>query len=73
MWMWLCVERESYLGFENRVKKKDCEAKKDTKRVVYMVMDQKAREALEKVDSCRDGRKLFRITKQRVGNDVEWG
>ena len=38
-----------------------------------MVMDQKAREAVEKVDSCRDGRKLFRITKQRVGNDVEWG
>ena len=22
MWMWLCVERESYLGFENRVKRR---------------------------------------------------
>ena len=30
-------------------------------------MDQKAREAVERVDSCRDGRELFRITKQRVG------
>ena len=28
-----------------------------------MAMDQKAREAVEKVDSCRDGRDLFRIAK----------
>ena len=37
-----------------------------------MATDQKAREAVEKVDSCRDGRELFRISKQRVGknNDV---
>ena len=70
MWMWLCVERESYLGFENsrneEDRKKYCEAKKEAKRVVYMAMDQKAREAVEKVDSCRDGRELFRIAKQRV-------
>ena len=32
-----------------------------------MAMDQKAREAAEKVDQCRDGRELFRIAKQRVG------
>ena len=31
-----------------------------------MVMDQKTREAVEKVDSCRDGCDLFRIAKQRV-------
>ena len=48
-------------------KKKYCEATKDAKRVVYMAMDQKAREAVEKVDSCRDGRELFRIARQRVG------
>ena len=48
-------------------RKKYCEAKKDAKRVVYMTMDQKAREAADKVDSCRDGRKLFRIAKQKVG------
>ena len=30
-------------------------------------MDQKAREAMEKVDSCCDGCELFRIAKQRVG------
>ena len=30
-------------------------------------MDLKAREAVEKVDSCRDGHELFRIAKQRVG------
>ena len=35
-------------------------------RVVYMAMDQKAREAVKKVDSCRDGCELFRITKQGV-------
>ena len=39
--------------------KKYCEAKKDGKRVVYMAMDQKAREAGERVDSCRDGREFW--------------
>ena len=48
-------------------RKKYCEAKKDAKRVVYMEMDQKAREAVEKVDSSSDGRELFRIAKQRAG------
>ena len=32
-----------------------------------MAMDLKAQEAVEKVDSCRNGHELFRITKQRVG------
>ena len=48
-------------------RKKYCETKKDAKRVVYMAMGQKAREAVEKVDLCRDGRELFRIAKQEVG------
>ena len=39
---------------------------KDAKRAVYMAMDQKAREAVEKIDTCRDDRELFRIAKQRV-------
>ena len=30
-------------------------------------MDQKAREAVEKVDSCRNGSELFRIAKQSTG------
>ena len=30
-----------------------------------MTMDQKAHEAVEKSDSCRDVRELFRIAKQR--------
>ena len=38
-----------------------------------MAMDQKAREALEKVDLCRDGRELFRIVKQRVGEKKDVG
>ena len=47
MWMWLCVERESYLEFGSRARmrkigKKYCEAKRDAKRVVYMAMNQKA-------------------------------
>ena len=48
-------------------RKKYCEAKKDAKRVVYMAMDQKARKAVEKVDSSGDGCELFRIAKQRAG------
>ena len=46
-------------------RKKYCKAKKkDAKRVVYMAMDQKAWEAVEKVDSCRHGCEFFRIAKQ---------
>ena len=41
--------------------------KKNAKRVVYMAVDQKAWETVEKVDSCRHGHELFRIAKQRVG------
>ena len=48
-------------------RKKYFEAKKDAKIVVYMDLDQKAREEVEKVDSCRDGHELFRIPKQRAG------
>ena len=36
-------------------------------RVVYVAMDQKVQEAVEKVDLCRDGLELFRIVKQRGG------
>ena len=47
MWMWLCVERESYLQFGSRARmrkigKKYCEAMRNAKRVVYMAMNQKA-------------------------------
>ena len=46
MWMWLCVERESYLEFGSRARmkkigKKYCEAIRNAKRVVYMAMNQK--------------------------------
>ena len=47
-------------------REKYCEAKKDTKRVVYMAMNQIAQEAVEKVDSCPDSRELLRIAKQRA-------
>ena len=72
MWMWLCIERRSYLGSGDRVGmrkigRNSARQKKDAKRVVYMAMDQKAGEAVEKVDSSRDGRELFRIAKQRAG------
>ena len=36
-------------------------------------MDQKAWEAMEKVDSCCDGLELFRIAKQRVGEKKDVG
>ena len=32
-----------------------------------MAIDQKAWEAVEKVDSCHDDRELFRVCKQRAG------
>ena len=38
-----------------------------------MAMDQKAREVVEKVDLCRDGRELFRIAKQRIGEKKDVG
>ena len=37
-----------------------------------MTMDQKAREAVEKGDTCRDGRELFRIAKT-VGKKKDVG
>ena len=71
MWMWLCVERGSYLGFGNSLNEEDmkkyCETKKEAKRVVYLAMYQKAWEAEEQVNLCRVGHELFRITKQRAG------
>ena len=68
-WMWLCVERESYLGFGmGKIGRNIVGQKKHAKRVVYMAMNQKARETVEKVGSCRDGRELFRISKKKC-----WG
>ena len=71
-WWWnkdvvVAVCRKRELCRNEKDRKIYCDAKKDAKRVVYMAMDQKAREAVEKVDSCRDGRELIRIAKQRVG------
>ena len=48
-------------------------AKKDAKRVVYMAMDQKTWEAVEKVDLSCDGCELFRIAKQRAGEKSDIG
>ena len=71
IWMWLCGKRGLFRIWtksrNEEDRKKCCEAKKDAKRVVYTTMDQKAREVVEKVDLCRDGRELFRIAKQIVG------
>ena len=46
---------------------RNIEAKKDAMRVVHRAMDQKAREVVEKVDSCRDGCELFTTVKQGWG------
>ena len=46
LWMWLCLERENYLGFRNswneEDRKKCCETKKMLK---YMTMDQNGSES----------------------------
>ena len=69
MWLWLCVERGSYLGFGNRVRmrKMGRNIVRQKKKLVYIAIDQKAWEAVEKVDSCCDGHESFRIAKQRAG------
>ena len=70
MWMWLCEEGEVFMiSKQSRNEgdmKKYCEEKKDAQRIVYMAMDQKAREVVKKVDSCLDGCEFFRIAKQMV-------
>ena len=48
-------------------RKRYCQAKKDAKRVACMAMDHKARKAVEKIDSRRGVRELFRTAKQRSG------
>ena len=50
-----------------KIRRNIARQKKDAKRVVYMAMDQNAWEAVDKVDSSRDGCELFRIAKQRAG------
>ena len=66
-----CRNRELFMTWKQSQneedRKKYCEAKKDAKRVVYMAMDQKAREMVEKIDSCREDRELFRIATQGFG------
>ena len=47
----LCVERQKDSRNEEDMKKYQGK-KKDAKGVVYMVMDQKARKAVEELDSC---------------------
>ena len=67
----MCRKRELFRiwkqSWNEEDRQKYYEAKKDAKRVVYMAMDQKAQEVVEKVDSCCDGRELFRTAKQSVG------
>ena len=72
MWIWLFVERESCLGFRNKfgmrkIGRNIVRQKKILREQYIWLWILKAREAAEKVDSCRDGRGLFRIAKQRIG------
>ena len=48
-------------------RKKYCEAKKDAKRVYIHGYGSESQRDREKVDLCSDGRELFRIAKQRIG------
>ena len=72
MWIWLSVERGSYLGFENRVRMRKIGRimlRKMLRELVHMAMGQKTWEAIAKVDLCHDYRKLFRIANQRSGEN----
>ena len=63
--MTVCKKRKLFRIWSQTKKdrKKYYEVKKDAKRVVYMAVDQKAWEKMEKVDSCQDDCELFRIGK----------
>ena len=78
MWWWkkdvdvaFCRKRELFRIWKRSRNEEDtkkyCEAKKDARKLVYKATDQKAREVMQKIDSCHDGCELFRIAKQRVG------
>ena len=71
----VCRKRELFRIWKQSQNEEDrksyCVAKKDAKREVYIAMDQKAQEAVEKVDSYRGGRELFRFAKQRTGEKKE--
>ena len=54
-----------------RTTRRNIVRQKNAKREVHIGMNQKAREAVEKVDSCRDGRELFRIAKQSVWEEKD--
>ena len=53
--------RKSYLGFGMKKKGRNIVRQEKMLRLVYMAMNQKGREVVERVDSFRDGCKLFRI------------
>ena len=66
-----CRKRELFRiwkqSWNEEVRTRSCGAKRYAKKVVYMAMDQKAREAVEKIDSCCGGRELFRIANKGLG------
>ena len=72
MWAWLCSKRELFRiwkqGRNEEDRKKYYGAKKNVIRVVYVTVDQQAPEAVV-VDSCCDGCELFRIARQRAGEN----
>ena len=65
------MQKENYLGFGNRARirkigRNIMGQKNNARKVLFMAIDQKAQEAVEKVDSCCDGCELFRIAKKRL-------
>ena len=67
----MCRKRELFRiwkqSWNEEVRTRSCEVKKYAKRVVCVAMYQKAREAVEKIDSCFGGRELFRIANKELG------
>ena len=66
------LSRGSYLGFERRIGKRKIGRnivthKKYATRVVYMAIDQKCWEAMEKVDLCGDGRGSLELPNKGLG------
>ena len=71
MWMWLRIERKSYLGFGNIVRirtigRNIVRQKKDAMRVVCMAMDQKPQKAVDKVDSCQQLTSCLELPNKKV-------
>ena len=73
MWMWPCVETESYLGFGDRVGMRKIgrnivrQKKMLREKYIWLWIKKIKRQWGWLIHSCHDGRELFRFAKLKIG------